>query len=129
MPVPLGMAFPLAVAAAANRRSDAGRVSSLVYCTNTVGAIAGALAGGFVLVPRLGLQGTFAVASGAAVVAGAWCVVLARPARHLVRSLAGASTIALAGLAAIASCPLWNRDLLASGAYKYAPYVVGLSLP
>jgi len=127
MTVAIGMAFPLVLTAAASRRSDLGRVSGLVYSANTVGAIAGALAGGFVLLPRLGLQGTFAAVSGVAVVAGAWCFVLARPARHLVPSLAGASAIALAGLGAITWCPPWDRDLLASGAYKYAPYVAGLT--
>jgi spermidine synthase len=72
LPAPLfwGASFPLALAACARNRADAGRISGTVYAANTIGAIAGALAASFVLVPHLGSsqaqQLLIAVASAAA---------------------------------------------------------------
>src|SRR5262249_28815947 len=52
-----GASFPLAVAAAAGRVQDTGRLVGRVYASNTVGAILGSLLGGFVGIPVLGSQG------------------------------------------------------------------------
>jgi spermidine synthase len=52
-----GASFPLAIAAAAARGQDAGRLVGEVYAANTVGAIFGALAGSLLLVGSLGTQG------------------------------------------------------------------------
>jgi spermidine synthase len=49
-----GAAFPLALAAAAGRDRDAGRLVGSVYAANTVGAIAGALGASLFLVHSLG---------------------------------------------------------------------------
>ncbi|HEY7170250.1 MAG TPA: fused MFS/spermidine synthase [Vicinamibacterales bacterium] len=56
LPAPLcwGASFPLALAAYAGGRADAGAIAARVYAANTVGAIAGALGASFVLVPLLG---------------------------------------------------------------------------
>lgn len=51
-----GASFPLALAAVASDRHDAGRVVGAVYAANTVGAIAGALLFSIVLIPVLGTQ-------------------------------------------------------------------------
>ena len=51
-----GASFPLALAAVASGRQDAGRVVGGVYAANTVGAILGALGFSLVLVPRVGTQ-------------------------------------------------------------------------
>jgi spermidine synthase len=59
LPAPLawGASFPLALAAAAaGRHDDPGVVVGRVYCANTLGAIAGALAASFVLVAVVGSQ-------------------------------------------------------------------------
>ena len=55
----LGAAFPLALATASGGAATVGGDAARVYAANTVGAIAGSLAAGFVLVPRFGLQATF----------------------------------------------------------------------
>jgi spermidine synthase len=49
-----GMSFPLALAAATDAGADTGRSSAHVYAANTVGAIAGALAVSFWLIPVFG---------------------------------------------------------------------------
>ncbi len=52
-----GASFPLALAAAANRDEDPGRLVGGVYAANTGGAILGALAFSMVLVPWIGTAG------------------------------------------------------------------------
>jgi spermidine synthase len=49
-----GASFPLALAAAARAVSDTGRSSAYVYAANTIGAIAGALAVSFWIIPSYG---------------------------------------------------------------------------
>ena len=62
----LGAAFTLGLAVAgAAVRHAAGRFGG-VYAANTVGAVSGSLAAGFVLIPWLGLQATLQVAAAAA---------------------------------------------------------------
>jgi spermidine synthase len=51
-----GASFPLALAAAANKDDDPGRLVGAIYAANTAGAIAGALAFSVILIPRIGTQ-------------------------------------------------------------------------
>ncbi len=51
-----GASFPLALASLAAPGQDPGRLVGGAYAANTVGAIAGSLAGGLVLVPGIGTQ-------------------------------------------------------------------------
>ena len=120
MTAALGATFPLALAAA----SSQGRVgldASRVYVANTIGAIAGALAGGFALIPAFGLRGTFAAAAGAGLVTAVGC--LARASRQSRRPVVLGATVAAIASAVIVLLPAWDRALLSAGAYKYAPYL------
>jgi len=116
----LGAAFPLGVAAATRDRSRAAGDAALVYAANTLGAIVGSLAAGFVLIPALGLRTTMLAAVTAAACTGVGVVLAARPSRlrRGVGLIVGAAALAIAVL-----LPAWNRALLSSGAYKYAPYL------
>jgi spermidine synthase len=118
MTAALGATFPLALATAG--REDVGANAARVYTANTVGAILGALAAGFLLIPLLGLRGTFTAAAALALltaVAG-----LARLSRRALTI--GAAAAAAAVLVAVL-LPPWDRGLLSSGGYKYAPYIAG----
>jgi predicted membrane-bound spermidine synthase len=53
----MGATIPLLTQALARSLADATRLHALVYATNTAGAFVGALAAGFALVPKLGLDG------------------------------------------------------------------------
>jgi len=135
----LGAAFPLALGVASPTGAAVGREAARVYAANTVGAIGGALAGGFVLLPALGLQSTFRVAAIVGVMAAGAVWLAARPAAPKPhggqggrsgdvgkrRSREGAFQLGavVGALALIVSLPAWDRELLASGAYKYAPYM------
>ena len=72
----MGATFPLAVRWFAGGTSGAARDVAHLYALNTLGAAAGALAAGFLLIPALGLRTTtFAgVALNAVAGAGAWLV-------------------------------------------------------
>jgi spermidine synthase len=68
-----GATFPLAVRILARRTEDAAPAAARIYAWNTFGAIIGALAGGFVLIPALRFEGSIqlAVAASAALALGA----------------------------------------------------------
>lgn len=60
----IGATFPLAVRVLARDAVDAGPASGRVYAWNTIGAITGALAAGFIILPALNYGGTLTVAVG-----------------------------------------------------------------
>jgi spermidine synthase len=66
----LGGVFPAAARAATAGLGDLGARLGRLYAANTVGAVAGSLAAGFLGVPLLGARGTAAVAAAIAVAAG-----------------------------------------------------------
>ena len=152
MTLALGATFPLALAVAGGGASAIGRDAARVYTANTIGAIAGAVTAGFALVPALGLRLTFQTAACLGALGGAACLAMALktdlvcrgptygpiPASRVgadPRVRPGADTgiglyakgvpaaVAIASLALILLLPGWDRELLASGAYKYAPYL------
>jgi spermidine synthase len=118
MSVAFGAAFPLAIAAADSTPANAPRDASIVYATNTLGAIVGAIAASFVLIPMLGIQGSVRLAAIVAAVAGglvAWRADSESPVR-IGAMVGGAVTVALVLVA-----PEWNLARLANGGYRFAP--------
>ena len=129
--VPLGAAFPLALTLAGpkgGRRpapagDDGGHAAGrfgAVYAVNTVGAVSGSLAAGFLSIPLIGLQATLTVVYGC-LVAAALIVMLREPLSRAARAAVVAAVAAAAIWPAVQ--PPWDRDLLASGGYLYAPFV------
>jgi spermidine synthase len=116
----LGAAFPLALATLRATRDAAPRRFGIVYAVNTVGSVAGSLAAGFVAIPRLGLQHTTTLVAAMLIAA---CVLAIVRGRLTVLGRAASLAAAAAGVALMLLNPAWDRQLLASGAYMYAPYV------
>jgi spermidine synthase len=54
----MGATFPLVSRAITGRMEELGRKVGSAYSLNTVGAVAGSLVAGFLLIPRLGMRGT-----------------------------------------------------------------------
>ena len=145
MTIALGATFPLAIAMASPTGDAEARAASVIYGANTAGAIAGALAGSFILIPRAGLQTSLQLASIAAVIAGAfvaWRSAASLPgptasALRATASLAEADRRRRKGpglryrvaVVLVAGCvvafalfaPTWNHARLANGAYRLAP--------
>lgn len=59
-----GVQFPMLIALLGRGRADVGRQTGRAYAANTVGAIAGSLAGGFGLLPLLTAPGCWQLAAG-----------------------------------------------------------------
>jgi spermidine synthase len=64
-----GLAFPLANAIVQRVEASVGRRAGVLYAANTVGAVCGSLAAGYLLLPHLGMQASAAVLAGVAVCA------------------------------------------------------------
>ena len=114
----VGAAFPLAIALV-DERAAAARFGA-VYAVNTLGAVTGSLACGFVLIPRFGLQPSLRVVSGCLIAAAA-VVIVSGPLTR--RARAGGLVALLGATLVLVLSPPWDRELLASGVYLYAPYV------
>jgi spermidine synthase len=65
----MGFSFPLANAVTQRQERTVGRSAGVLYLANTVGAVGGSLAAGFLLLPTLGIQGTASVLMAAAALA------------------------------------------------------------
>src|SRR5262249_33748057 len=91
-----------------------------VYAVNTLASVAGSLAAGFLLLPAFGLRPPLRLADGL-LIAAALVVRAAGPLSGRGRPPGVGTSSAAAGL--VVSTPPWDRALLASGGYKYAPYV------
>jgi spermidine synthase len=117
MTIAFGAAFPYAVAVATRSGDRMAADLGVIYAANTAGAIVGALAAGFALIPWLGLQGTIRLIAGVGA-AAALIVLFAGGASGRGRVAAGA--IAGLVLALPFALPEWDRLLLSSGGYKYA---------
>lgn len=115
----LGLAFPLAIGVAGVARDDVtGRVG-LIYAVNTAGAVSGSIAAGFVTIPIAGLQTTLQLACACLIAAALAVAVAALTARGRLAALAASSLAVLT----LAVSPPWDRALMTSGAYLYAPFV------
>jgi spermidine synthase len=116
----LGAAFPLALSLAGDPAHSPARRFGLVYAVNTIGSVAGTLAAGFVLIPWLGLPTTLAAAAFVLVIASISTIVVAdvSPSTRI-----GGYAICAVAVVSIVVAPSWDRELLASGVYLYAPFV------
>ena len=79
----LGMTFPLMSAGLVRAHPNTpGESVAMLYFTNSLGAAAGVVASGFVLIAAVGLPGTLQVAGGLNLLIALVVWFLARPARH-----------------------------------------------
>lgn len=101
----MGLVFPLANANIQRVEESVGTRAGLLYLANTVGAVAGSLLTGFLLLPWLGMQGTVTVLVACAAVAGfpllatIWADSVGPTLRRCKTALPGALSLAAALLA------------------------------
>ncbi|MCC6744988.1 MAG: fused MFS/spermidine synthase [Acidobacteria bacterium] len=122
----LGAVFPLAVRAASGSLASVGRTVGALYSINTLGAIVGAFAAGFIVIPWLGVEGgivagivlNFGAAAALAMTAGG----IGRPYRAALASALLAAAILTPPLR-----PHWEPAVMASGVYRYAPSIAATS--
>ncbi|MBI5746465.1 MAG: fused MFS/spermidine synthase [Nitrospirae bacterium] len=121
----LGASFPLAVRIINGSEPELGRSVGSVYGMNTLGTVLGALAGGGVLIPLAGLQGTVILGTAISLLA-AWVLILNGA------SLRRSWRLGLSGLCALilflvfVFMPAWDPIWMSSGFYKEAPAYLNL---
>ncbi len=122
----IGASFPCAIKVAARGPDRVGLDVGRLYAINTLGAIAGTVFAGFLLIPAIGAQSAVKVAVllnlaiGAAIAIGS------------ARALSGwqwgsAAILSAATLAGLLWMPAWNQAVMASGVAVYAPMYQGLA--
>ncbi|HEY8491078.1 MAG TPA: fused MFS/spermidine synthase, partial [Dehalococcoidia bacterium] len=79
----MGATLPIIVKSSLLEQHGLGRSVSLLYATNTAGAVAGALLAGFVLVGGVGIAASFRLAAGLNVLVGLAAIGAARARRRL----------------------------------------------
>ena len=95
----MGLGFPLANALVQQSEHLVARRAGVLYLANTIGAVCGSIAAGFVLLPWLGIQVTTAVLSGASALSLVPLYLLSQSGR-----IAIAAVPLLTAAAAIAAC-------------------------
>jgi spermidine synthase len=114
-----GAAFTTATRIVRHESASSPGATGFVYAVNTLGAVLGSFAGGFILLPMMGMAHSLlamAVASG-----GLGLVTLARHGgARILRAGAWTVVVAIAALLVIQP-PAWNPSLLTAGAY-FGPF-------
>jgi len=90
-----GATFPFVARGVVDSIDQVGRRIALAYTVNTLGAIAGALSVGFLLLPALGLRGSFLTLVGLNLLLGALFVIMAAE-RRASQVAAGLAVVAFA---------------------------------
>jgi spermidine synthase/tetratricopeptide (TPR) repeat protein len=104
----MGFSFPLANAVIQRAERSVGRRAGVLFLSNTAGAVCGSLAAGFVLLPRLGIQGSATALTIAAALAMVPLYLAARGAAEGDR-LGAASPYVPAAIISAAALGLWVR--------------------
>ncbi len=115
----MGAAFPLAIRIYTRSAAAVGRSVGTVYSVNTVGAILGAFAGGFLLLPAVGIQGAILGAVLLNVVVGCLFLAACPSLRPGPKVAAGVVVLGLTG-AAVAVVPPWDPAKMAFGPFTQA---------
>jgi len=119
----MGAAFPLASRLFLDSDGAVGRSVGTIYAANTVGGIAGAFLGGFVLIPLLGLQGTIFSAAGLCVLIGV-AFLAANEELATSRKLSTGLSLLLVAAVTMTAIPSWQAQMLSFG-----PFMRGRRLP
>lgn len=112
----MGAVFPLSIRIAAADFGSVGRDVGSAYAINTLGAIVGSFASGFVVLPTMGLQRGIYVAAcaGLALASILFAVAPGLPPRRRVVGVATALAMAVAGL----FLPRWNLVTFSQGFFR-----------
>src|SRR5262245_2038085 len=115
----LGMTFPLVARLFTQSVYRVGSGVGSSYAANTVGAVIGAFAGGFILIPNLGVQNTIIFAVVLNLSIGAWLVLSDPRLSFVPRYGLGLAVIVLAAVVPF-KIHRWDPHVLTSGVTIYA---------
>ena len=115
----LGMTFPLVARLFTQSLYRVGSGVGSSYAANTVGAVLGAFAGGFILIPNLGVQNTIIFAVVMNLLIGAWLVISDPKLSIIPRYALGLAVLVLAIIVPF-KVHRWDPHILTSGVTVYA---------
>jgi spermidine synthase len=115
----MGAIFPLTVKIYASNLKQIGRLVGNIYTINTLGCILGSFAGGFFLIPWLGIRNTILLGIGLNFLIGLYLLWVTPAPRPIYKWVAGPAMFILAALI-FYSPPAWKAPLMVSGTYIYA---------
>ncbi len=118
----MGVMFPLTTAVWTRSVESVGKSSGEAYFVNTLGAIFGSLAAGFLLLPILGVQLTLESAALLNFAAAGFVFFASKRRKFIVRVEGGLAALVV-GLVFLAIVPRWSLEQFTSGAYLYAAKV------
>ena len=110
-----GVAFTMATRIVRRDEDSSSGSVGMVYALNTVGAVAGSFAGGFLMLPNLGMEGSLLLIAGGALVFGFASLILCAPSQP-VRLASTALALAL-GMYIFIFPPTWNKHAISAGAF------------
>lgn len=117
----LGVSFPMAAELFADRAERSAGAVGRVYLYNTIGAIAGSILAGFVLIPALGVKTTLIIGMALGLAGGAVALAFAGGIPLLHKLVDVAAVAVIAGLVAVS--PFWRPELMSGGPFVYAGYI------
>lgn len=120
----LGTMFPLMTTLWTRTCESVGRDVGVIYAANTVGCIAGAMAGGLFLLPVLGVHGSVLLAAGVHLLTSfgfAWKIP-ELPSRNK-RAVAGGFIVLY--VCTVVMLPAWDASIMTSGVFNYASGMQG----
>jgi spermidine synthase len=112
----IGATFPFAVRVLAPSEAYAGTATARVYAWNTLGAIMGAILGGYLLIPALGFEGAIKLAVLVNLALALWAAAFVAPRRAAL--IAGLALGVVAG--AVLYTPARPRAVIASSVFALA---------
>lgn len=110
-----GSTFALVAKLVARDPASVGRDTGRAYAANTLGAIGGSIAGGFVILPELGLVRGLVAVSALEVLAGLALLVRARPEGRAVRTAIASGVVAAGAFAFVLGSGVDPRELMREG--------------
>lgn len=125
----LGMLFPVVVSWWIRSPEGTGRGVGAVYAANTVGCIAGVLLAGFLALPRMGVHGTVMTAAFLHAAVALGFLRLNALSFFTKRNVTAIVTAGLLFGAAAFTAPGWDRLVMTSGVYQYAPGIAASDTP
>lgn len=114
-----GISFTMATRMVRHDESSSSGAVGMVYALNTLGAVAGSFAGGFILLPNFGMERTLMSLS--LLMLGSGLISLVLWSRILWLRLLSAVFMALIATIIVAAPPAWNKSMLSAGAF-FAPF-------
>ncbi len=117
----MGAIFPLTIKIYASSLNQVSRLVGNIYTINTFGCILGSFAGGFFLIPLLGIRNTILLGIGLNLLLGLYLLLISPTPRPGLKWVYGPVVLLVTGMI-LWFPPTWKAPLMVSGVYIYAQH-------